>query len=78
MRVKDLTKQYDGKTVVDSVSFEIPKGKVISMIGPNGAGKSTVLNIISRAHQRVHHRGRRRLLSLSSFCLLYTSDAADE
>ena len=45
MRVKDLTKQYDGKTVVDSVSFEIPKGKVISMIGPNGAGKSTVLNI---------------------------------
>ena len=34
MRVKDLTKQYDGKTVVDSVSFEIPKGKVISMIGP--------------------------------------------
>ena len=24
MRVKDLTKQYDGKTVVDSVSFEIP------------------------------------------------------
>ena len=48
MRVKDLTKQYDGKTVVDSVSFEIPKGKVLSMIGPNGAGKSTVLNIISR------------------------------
>ena len=48
MKVKDLTKQYDGKTVVDSVSFEIPRGKVISMIGPNGAGKSTVLNIISR------------------------------
>ena len=48
MRVKELTKQYDGKTVVDSVSFEIPKGKVISLIGPNGAGKSTVMGIISR------------------------------
>ena len=48
MRVKDLTKKYDGKTVVDAVSFEIPKGKVTSLIGPNGAGKSTVMGIISR------------------------------
>ena len=48
MQIENLTKQYDGKTVVDSVTFKIPQGKVISMIGPNGAGKSTVLNIISR------------------------------
>ena len=48
MQVKELTKQYDGKTVVDSVSFEIPKGKVLSLIGPNGAGKSTVMGILSR------------------------------
>ena len=51
MRVKDLTKQYDGKTVVDSVSFEIPKGKVISMIGPNGAGKTTVFNLLTKVYQ---------------------------
>lgn len=48
MLVEKLTKKYDGKAVVDSVSFEIPKGKVISLIGPNGAGKSTVMGIISR------------------------------
>ena len=48
MQIENLTKQYDGKTVVDSLTFTIPRGKVISMIGPNGAGKSTVLNIISR------------------------------
>lgn len=48
MQVKELTKQYDGKTVVDSVTFAIPKGKVLSLIGPNGAGKSTVMGIISR------------------------------
>lgn len=48
MNVKKLIKKYDGKTVVDSVSFEIPKGKVTSLIGPNGAGKSTVMGIISR------------------------------
>ena len=48
MVIKELTKKYDGKPVVDSVSFEIPKGKVLSLIGPNGAGKSTVMGIISR------------------------------
>lgn len=48
MKIKDLTKKYDGKTVVDAVSFEIPKGKVLSLIGPNGAGKSTVMGMISR------------------------------
>ncbi len=48
MFVKDLSKRYDGKTVVDGVSFSIPKGKVISLIGPNGAGKSTVMGMISR------------------------------
>ena len=35
MQIKQLTKQYDGKTVVDGVTFSIPKGKVISLIGPN-------------------------------------------
>lgn len=48
MNVVDLKKNYDGKTVVNSVSFEIPKGKVLSLIGPNGAGKSTVMGMISR------------------------------
>ena len=48
MHVVDLKKKYDGRAVVDSVSFQIPKGKVISFIGPNGAGKSTVMGMISR------------------------------
>lgn len=48
MQIKNLTKRYSDKTVVDGVSFHIPKGKVISLIGPNGAGKSTVMGMISR------------------------------
>ena len=48
VQIQKLSKQYDGKTVVDGVSFSIPKGKVVSLIGPNGAGKSTVMGMISR------------------------------
>lgn len=48
MQIKNLTKSYDGKIVVDGVNFEIPKGQVLSLIGPNGAGKSTVMGMISR------------------------------
>ncbi len=48
MRIRNLSKKYDEKIVVDSVDLDIPQKSVISMIGPNGAGKSTVLNMISR------------------------------
>jgi len=48
LKIFNLTKKYDEKTVVDSVDFEIPRGKVLSLIGPNGAGKSTVMGMISR------------------------------
>lgn len=62
MHIQSLTKQYGDKTVVDGVSFSIPKGKVISLIGPNGAGKSTVMGMISRliAHDSglVHFEGK--------------------
>ena len=62
MIIRNLIKKYDNKTVVDSVDFEIPKGKVTSMIGPNGAGKSTVLNIITRLISKdsgdIHFEGK--------------------
>ena len=48
MKIQGLTKRYQGRTVVNGVSFSIPKGKVTSLIGPNGAGKSTVMSMISR------------------------------
>ncbi len=48
MKIRKLNKSYGEKHVVKEVSFQLPRGKVISLIGPNGAGKSTVLNIITR------------------------------
>ncbi|WP_046216152.1 iron ABC transporter ATP-binding protein [Paenibacillus wulumuqiensis] len=48
LEVKNLSKTYNGKKVVDDVSLTIRKGQITSFIGPNGAGKSTLLSMISR------------------------------
>lgn len=46
--MKNLTKKYGNKRVVDEVELDLPKGKIIAFIGSNGAGKSTLISLISR------------------------------
>lgn len=48
IEVKNVTKLYSGKPVVNNVSLSIPERQITSFIGPNGAGKSTLLSIMSR------------------------------
>ncbi|MFC0015821.1 MULTISPECIES: ABC transporter ATP-binding protein [Allobacillus] len=48
IKVKNLSKKYNDKAVVNNVSVNIKKGKITSFIGPNGAGKSTLLSAVSR------------------------------
>lgn len=44
--VTDLTKKYDGKNVVDHISFEVKEGEIFGILGPNGAGKTTTLEML--------------------------------
>ncbi|MDO4344679.1 MAG: ATP-binding cassette domain-containing protein [Eubacteriales bacterium] len=50
--VKNLSKKYGEKTVVDNLSFEMPRPGVFALLGTNGAGKTTsirmMLNMLSR------------------------------
>ncbi|MEO8862941.1 MAG: ABC transporter ATP-binding protein [Candidatus Saccharimonadales bacterium] len=46
LSVKDLQKSYDGKKVVNGISFEVKKGEIFGILGPNGAGKTTTLEMI--------------------------------
>jgi len=47
IEVRDVSKIYGKKTVLDSVSFEVEKGEVLIIEGPSGIGKTTLLNIIA-------------------------------
>lgn len=48
VEVKNVSKSYGQRKVVDNVSITIPSNKITSLIGPNGAGKSTLLGMMSR------------------------------
>jgi ABC-2 type transport system ATP-binding protein len=47
IEVDELTKSYEGKTVVDGVSFAVEEGEIFAILGPNGAGKTTTVESIA-------------------------------
>jgi ABC-2 type transport system ATP-binding protein len=44
--VFDVTKRYDGRAVVNRVTFEVQPGEIFALLGPNGAGKTTLIRMI--------------------------------
>ena len=47
LETKELTKSYNGRTVVRGVNLEVGSGEIVGLLGPNGAGKSSMLNVIN-------------------------------
>lgn len=47
IEVKNITKRFDEKIVLDNISLFIEEGEIFGLIGPNGAGKSTLINIMT-------------------------------
>jgi len=47
LEVTQLAKSYDGKKVVDNMSFNVDEGEILGFLGPNGAGKSTTIRMIT-------------------------------
>ena len=46
IKIRNLTRRFGGKTVVDSLNLEVPRGKVFAFLGPNGAGKTTTIRMM--------------------------------
>ncbi len=47
IKIEHLSKSFDGKKVIDDVSFEIEKGDIYGVLGLSGAGKSTLVRCIN-------------------------------
>jgi len=45
--VKNISKTFNNKKVINEIDIEIKRGEIVSIVGPSGAGKTTLLNIIS-------------------------------
>lgn len=45
--VENVTKQFDGITVLDEVSLSVDPGSIVVVVGPNGSGKTTLIRIVT-------------------------------
>ncbi|MBQ2735898.1 MAG: ABC transporter ATP-binding protein [Clostridia bacterium] len=50
LEIKNLTKNYGGKTALKDVSISFPRGEIVGLFGENGAGKTTLMKSILGFH----------------------------
>lgn len=49
--VKEVTHRYGGALALDSLSLDVPSGRMVGIIGPDGVGKSTLMALIAGSKQ---------------------------
>jgi len=62
--VENLVKYYEGRCVLDGVSFVVPRGCIFGLLGRNGSGKTTIIRILLGLEPPT--RGRTQVLGQDS------------
>ena len=47
LHVDQVTKSFDGETVIENISIKLNKGEIVSLLGVSGGGKTTLFNLIA-------------------------------
>ena len=45
--IERVNKEFDGRSLIEDMSFRVPPGAIVGIIGPNGAGKTTLFRMIT-------------------------------
>ncbi len=70
LSVRNLNKSFDGKAVLNDLSFDLMEGEFLSILGPSGCGKTTLLRILiglEQADSGAILKGGRDISGLPSF-----------
>lgn len=54
LTVTDLYKNFDGKDILKTISFDVKEGEFLSVLGPSGCGKTTLLRILIGLERQDH------------------------
>ncbi|MGL5357741.1 MAG: ABC transporter ATP-binding protein [Metamycoplasmataceae bacterium] len=61
IELKNIVKEFDGKTVLKNVNLKINKGEFVTLLGPSGSGKTTILRLIGgfewATRGEIHYKG---------------------
>ena len=66
LQVEDLQKGFNGRSVLNGIDLEVPRGSIFSVLGPSGTGKSVLLKCLANIMQSDAGRIRFDGLELSS------------
>lgn len=58
LEIKEISAGFEGKKILDNISFDVNSGEVLVIMGPNGAGKSTISNVIMNNDKYEKYSGK--------------------